>query len=398
MKKDKVVLIMGAGTVGNRGADVLLSLGIPVVLCKYDAHPDDIKTRELKALLERYSESEVGKRIKTYAARGSRVDERSANLEKHVGSCGGSIEDLDFETVELVIDATDGMEVRNHNEIYRRHDLPFAVNGGADTTLVQGRYFASLPNSRTAERWKEYRDRNVKIVSCNTHCVTTALALLESTFDEPAAMRAAIRDIDIMFQRRHDDPHKGKARPQFVNMEPKQYHVDEVEYLLPEVRGMIATTVSKWPTEYFHNVVITVDFHEELADEFLEELSYQFLIYPRCILVEKELSHQKTINAARWAHIDDGDIPFPVYLIHQVSRYKMRIFALTPQRGIVAPSTADYVLLRTGRVPQAQTWEDVFGFSNSNARYREQTFGHIKNAIQDNLAKYSEKVEQFGEL
>ena len=94
MAKDKVVLIMGAGTVGNRGADILLSLGIPVVLCKYDAHPDDIKTQELKSLLERYGGTEVGKRIRTYAARGSRVDERAANLDKYVGNGGGSIEDL----------------------------------------------------------------------------------------------------------------------------------------------------------------------------------------------------------------------------------------------------------------------------------------------------------------
>ena len=85
MSQDKVVLIMGAGTVGNRSADVLLSLGIPVVLCKYDASPEDIKTQELKALFERYASSEVGKRMTTYAARGSRVEERAKNLEKYVG-------------------------------------------------------------------------------------------------------------------------------------------------------------------------------------------------------------------------------------------------------------------------------------------------------------------------
>jgi hypothetical protein len=395
MSSDKVVLIMGAGTVGNRSADVLLSLGIPVVLCKYDAAQDEIKSQELKALLERYASSEVGKRLTTYAARGRNVEERAKNLEKYVGRCGGSIDDLDFETVELVIDATDGLEVRNHAEIYRPHKLPFAINGGGDTTLVKGFYFASVPNSRVAERWKEYRDRDAEIVSCNTHCVTTALAMLSGMYESPEEMRSRVRDIDVMFARRHDDPHKGKKPPQFVTMTPKRYHIDEVEYLLPASRGMIETTVSKWPTEYFHNVVITIDFHEPLSDEFVEELRYQFLIYPRCILVENELSHQKTIDAARWAKIPDGDIPFPVYLIHSVGRYKVRVLALTPQRGIVAPSTADYVLLRSGRVPQAQRWQDVFSFTNANARYRDQSFGHIKNSIQDNLDKFEEKKKQF---
>jgi hypothetical protein len=227
--------------------------------------------------------------------------------------------------------------------------------------------------------------------------VTTALALLGGMFETPGELRSRVRDIDIMFNRRHDDPHKGKKRPEFVTLTPKRYHVDEVEYLVPDTRGMIETTVSKWPTEYFHNVVITVDFHEPLTDEFVEELRFQFLTYPRCILVETDLSHQKTINAAKWAHIPDGDIPFPVFLIHQVGRYKARVLALTPQRGIVGPSTADYVLLRTGRVPQAQSWSDVFQFTNANAKYRDQTFSHVKNAIQDNLDKYDEMAKKFEE-
>ena len=120
--------------------------------------------------------------------------------------------------VELVVDATDGLEVRNHNEIYRPNKLPFAINGGADTTLVKGAYFASVPSTRVSERWNDFRDRDVKIVSCNTHCVTTALGLLSRTFDAPEELRERVRDIDIVFNRRHDDPHKGKTRPEFVTV------------------------------------------------------------------------------------------------------------------------------------------------------------------------------------
>ena len=48
----KRVLINGAGTVGIRDADILSSLGIPLVLCKYGAYEDDIKTKELRKLLK----------------------------------------------------------------------------------------------------------------------------------------------------------------------------------------------------------------------------------------------------------------------------------------------------------------------------------------------------------
>ena len=65
---------MGAGTVGNRDADVLLSLGIPVSLCKYSAGKQDIKTEEVKTLLERYKDSSTGD-IPIYAARGSDLEE-----------------------------------------------------------------------------------------------------------------------------------------------------------------------------------------------------------------------------------------------------------------------------------------------------------------------------------
>jgi len=392
---DKLVLIMGAGTVGIRDADVLLSLGIPVALCKYDAHPDDIKTAELKRLFVRYRDQDVGKRMKLYAARGSRAEERAQNLEREVGSCAGVIDELDFDQVELVIDATDGMEMRNHNEIYMPHNLPFAINGGADVTLVKGLYFASVPNSRVSANWREYASANAKIVSCNTHCVTTALGILANVIKDPDEFKARLRDINVIFNRRHDDPHKGKNPPQFVTVKAQRYHIDEVDYIIPQAAGMIDTTVSKWPTEYFHNVVITLDFHEPLETKFVEELRYAFITYPRAIYTEKELSHQKTMNAAKWARINDGDLPFPVYMLHPTGRYKIQLFALTPQRGIVAASTADYVLMRTGRLPNAQRWEDVFMYTNARAKYRNESFVHIKNAIQDNLLKYDEKAAVF---
>ena len=109
----KRILINGAGTVGNRGADVILSMGIPVFMCKYNASEEDIKTKELKKLLERYNGSKVGD-IPVYATRGSDLEERIKNIKKFTGRCDGSIEDIPFKDVALAIDWSPGMDIRNH--------------------------------------------------------------------------------------------------------------------------------------------------------------------------------------------------------------------------------------------------------------------------------------------
>ena len=71
------------------------------------------------------------------------------------------------------------------------------------------------------------------------------------------------------------------------------------------------------------------------------------------------------------------------------------VVVLQPRRVALQDLRAEIELLRTHRVPQAQSWVDVFSFTNANARYRDQTFSHIKNAIQDNLEKYEERLKQF---
>ena len=67
-----------------------------------------------------------------------------------------------------------------------------------------------MPNSRVSERWKDYRDRDAKIVSCNTHCVTTALAMLSNMFSSPEELRGKVRNraaeaADAVDRRREDD-------------------------------------------------------------------------------------------------------------------------------------------------------------------------------------------------
>ena len=262
MGEGKRILINGAGTVGNRGADVLLSMGVPVFMCKYDADKDDIKTRELKMLLNRYKGSKVGD-IPVYAARGSDLEQRIANIKQHVGRCDGSIDTLPFNDVVLAIDCTPGMDIRNHLDIYAPNDIPFAINGGGDDKLIERLYWASVPNTLTHNSPNKYKKRNAKIVSCNTHAVTTALSILKESIND---FEERLRDkIYIDFARRHDDPHKGKERPLFVTTQRKQYHTDEVYFLIPEVNCELDTTVSKWPTEYFHNTTMIIDFHDKVT-------------------------------------------------------------------------------------------------------------------------------------
>ena len=135
MGEGKRILINGAGTVGNRGADVLLSMGVPVFMCKYDADKEDIKTKELKMLLNRYKGSKVGD-IPVYAARGSDLEQRIANIKQHVGRCDGTIDNMPFKDVTLAIDCTPGMDIRNHLDIYDPNDIPFAINGGTAFPII----------------------------------------------------------------------------------------------------------------------------------------------------------------------------------------------------------------------------------------------------------------------
>ena len=123
MKKN--ILIMGAGTVGNRSAEVISSLGYNVSLCKYDGDPDDIKTQELKQVYQR-NDQQKNTPMRMYAARGSNLKKRIKRLDTAGFNCNSSIDDLDFSTIDLVIDATNGRENRNYLEIYKPNNIPYA--------------------------------------------------------------------------------------------------------------------------------------------------------------------------------------------------------------------------------------------------------------------------------
>jgi glyceraldehyde-3-phosphate dehydrogenase/erythrose-4-phosphate dehydrogenase len=396
--RNTTVLINGAGTVGNRAADILHSLGFQVLLGKYGAgYIDkddkskgvDIKTQEILELQAR-----IKSKLTMYAARGRKLEERLSRMKKVGFDAKGGIDALDFSKVALTIDATDGREERNFIELYKPNNAPFAINGGGLDRLVSGLFFAGVPETTATEPSNDsvYHNSNAKIVSCNTHCITTGLGLLRKVLLEEQP--DSVSHISVLFARRSYDPNTNGRPSSFVSMKSKDYHMDEVEFLLPQVKGKIHTTVSKWPTEYFHNLVMDIDFNKNISSQVVEGYKLALQVYPRAILAEDELCHKKTIVAAAKAKIIDGDIPFPVYMVEQIHERKLRICALTPQRAIVAPSTADYVVMRT----QGVNWQEASEFVNKNATFRGHSFSHIANSVQDNLRNYDRIAGREQEL
>ncbi|MFQ5656328.1 MAG: hypothetical protein ACE5G5_02210 [Candidatus Methylomirabilales bacterium] len=386
VQKKTSVLIMGAGTVGTRIGDVLLSSGLNIHLkfCKYNAQMDklipgefEVKTRELRELCDRYPE----KKIEVYAALGPDPEKRVENLRRAGLDCRGSINDMDFSTIALAVDTSNGAEFENFENFYEPNNVPFAFVGGGRTKLQGNLLYAGVPNTWIEVESEAYRKSNVTVVSCNTHCILTAMGKLKEVLGGEQ-FEGLIRHIDITFCRRHEDPHRGVPKPEFTSLAIKRYHVDEIEALIPETHGRITTTVSKWPTEYFHTLIVDFEFDGAVPNWVLDGYAMALERYERCILTHQEIDHKKTIEIAWALGIRDGDIPFPIYLVNKAGKYKIKVLALTPQRGIVAPSTSDYVVMRTGRT---KTWREAFGVINARAKYRGHTFSSIKANLQGNL-------------
>jgi len=401
---EKAVLINGAGTVGIRAADILLSLGIPVYFGKYGAEAGEIKTTELHALIQRYRGTPVGDRIKVFAApgKGRRIEDRIHDLQQLVGRCDGPILDsMDATEVALAIDCTDGMEMRNHMDLYGPKGLPFAVNGGCkEKELIGHRFFVGAPHSSVAGREEEYAAQNAMIVSCNSTCVSTAIGLFAETIGGAENLGDLVSSLHIFYLRRVEDPHrpirKGKGLGT-SKIEDKPSHIAELESLYPPLRGRITTAVKILPTQYFHEVRMTFDLAGAAAN-LMDKLRLAFLTYPRCILAEGDaIDQNKALNAIAWAYIDDGDIPLPIYVLHQRNQHTVSISALTPQRGITAPGTTDYALLRL--LPDRfKVWQDAAAYVNEHARWRGHRLSDIKGGVQDNLGeKYREYVGERGE-
>ncbi len=402
-KASPLVLINGAGTVGSRMADVLTSLGITPLLCKYKARErivdgDEVKwgdlqfsTVELQELYANHSST----KFELFAARGSLLETRVTHLNDVGLNCKGSIDDAPWDRIDLVIDASpnSGVAWRNHNELYapgkkRDRGVPFSVQGGHDSRLVDSLFFAGIPGTVVddPEMQETYQSRNAKVVSCNTHAITTALALLRGVLAEE--FPDMVDYIDLSFDRRHQDPNMGGERPLFTTgLEEKDYHLDELFSLLPATDGRAGSDVRKNTSEYFHNVGIIVDFREAIPRRVIDRYKVAIASYERAIFTDGPLGQERVAVAAAEAGIMDADIPFPVYRVDQPKRNsrKLKIHCLTPQRSIVSPSTVDHILMRT----EGLTFREAFDKVNTQGCWRGHSFGHVMNSIQDNLSHYA---------
>ena len=399
--QSRKVLINGAGTVGTRGADVLLSMGIPVLMCKYGNYPDDAdgldtKTKELKGLIERHPDKD----IPIFAANGPDLERRIEKIREHVGRCDGSIMEYIERRgtkISLAIDATDGkgIDTWNAKDIYGPHSIPFAVNGGGDKTIVKHLFFAGVLGSLSESPAMQdtYRDENAMIVSCNSHATVTGLTRVMKAVGGSDRLKELMKGhVLVKLDRRSYDPRRareaGKIASEFVTISNESYHVNEMEFLVPEFSGKLQTQVAKWPVEYFHTGMIMMQFKEAISQDLLDAVRGEFKEYDRAVFTEGDLSHERNINAAYWAGIPDGQIPFGIYNVNTLGPVgKSEVLLInfnTPQRDIVALPTADYVLLRTGAFG-TDNFGEAFAHVNSEGSYFGQNPARFAQSMQYSL-------------
>lgn len=418
---DKAVLIMGSGAVGVRNARLLLSLGVPVHFYVPEVKREeekegrgrnrlDIETGELSNLLSQYAGTPIGQRIKVFAALGDNPAQRKRQLQEALGMCHGSIADIGYQEAGLVIDCMAGEKKEDWVNLYKKWGLPFALHGDCkQPELVDGRFFVSTPQSSVTGRESEYVDNDTMLGSSNTTCVSTAIGLFMEAVGGEKPFKDTVRDLDVFYLLRAEDPHGGIDQAKRLTsavITHKPYHVAELEYLYPALRGRITTKVMVIPTQYFHQVEMTFNLAGAYAILAMDKLKEHFQFYSRCIVVDgNELDHQKIMNAAAWAGIPDGDVPVPVYLLLRPDLYTITISALTPQRGITAPSTADYVLFRLLH-EQFPTLEAAGKHVNERARWQngsQDDQGHerrlvsLVHAIERNLSNYDRLKGERGE-
>jgi glyceraldehyde-3-phosphate dehydrogenase/erythrose-4-phosphate dehydrogenase len=382
------ILVMGAGTVGARDADLLKSLGYDVSLVKATFDYHEPRTRDLLRIYEKHNQGFpfyiVGDKDLMDLPGLDAIDRNYGFRLEDINP--QRLEDLDWSGVDLVIDATDKDRITRANieRFYSPHNVPFVVNGGAPADVVDRRFFAGIPGTALQRNGS----LDAKIVSSNTHCVSTLLSLGYQLAEELGMVdqsKTGIVAANVIYLRRHADPDTKDNRPNSVSIVPKPYHVGEVEALLPLAKGRLKTFVGKVPAEYFHTVLMNLQFERGYRSsfQFVESLRERVKAYPWAVLSEAGVDHEKVIQAAANVGIEDGDIPFPVYHLQAGEKGQLTVLGLTPQRGIVVPSTAVYAEMRT----KGSSLQKAFDFVNNNGRYRGQLLHSLASRLEEEIAR-----------
>jgi len=414
------ILINGAGTVGSRLYDVLESMAgeynFKFFLCKYDAKTEndklDIRTRELLDLLTSY---QTRNEPELYAAPGDNLGGRIKRLKEAGLPCKGSIEDLNFSDMDVIIDCSN-IAGRNKDDLYSSHpDVPILYNGGAV------KEFKNMPIVCGINGTVYNADRERIHASCNTTRFTTSLIIMREVLGAQGitGFEDQIRHISLVYDRRIDDPHvrikkkgqlirkldkvdqevfrtldDGDLWQLFGSTEDKDYHLKELQNLVPETTGKFSSVVSTWPTRYFHNAKIEFHFHAPIAKKVVEQYREALRASDRVIYTdERKLDHKEVFRAAHFMGIPDGDLPVHVEYATAPDDFIVRSTGTTPMKGIVAIPTAATVLVTLGL---AKDLAEAQGKVHEYARFKGIPLQETVSSTQYNL-KNPEKAKRIYE-
>jgi len=380
----KKVLINGMGTVGSRIARLSLSLGIDVIGVKRSANRNDIKTKELIKLFEDFEDEPA--KLELYITEGDDYHLRKREFENLGMEVLGSIEDVPFDEVGYIVDASPKhMEIQNYEKIYSKHpEINFMIQGGGEENITKADFgdvphlYLSAPNATGELQFEDLSDNNIKQVSCNTTYGATALGLVLN-----AESPENIDNVYAAFIRRQRDP--GTKLKERLRKGPETkfetHHGSDIGKVIPQLKEKIYPTVAlKSPWEHFHETIMTIDFYEGYDfDKILKE----FKEYPRSVVLEGNFDMEDVLEKVNGLQVPDGDSLFPLYHLRDLDGKKLEIVGLTPQRSIVSPSATDMIVKKILR-PNA-TWEEAFKYTNYNAKWHGYKFHTLKKNLEYKL-------------
>lgn len=370
--KGRSIFINGLGTVGSRIMRLSMGMDIPVIGAKNNAKEDDIKTKELIELFEEYGNPEM------YVVPGKNEDLRARNMEKIGFKVKGSVEDLDFNKVSYIVDASPKYkEIENYENFYKNLSHNFMIQGGGNEEIVDSCYL-SAPNAIGEKKWEDLKSKDIKQVSCNTTWAGTATGLILEV--EPPEN---IGSTFIQFLRRQYDPKripKNRKLRYGLKFKPNSHHKNDLEKVFKELEGKVESTAIKGPWQHYHFITMDVNFEEPLKTEEIKEKFYE---YPRGVFIENGFDMEEVISKTEKIGIPDGDTLLPIFGLSEIDEKTLNIYGLNPQRSVVALSTLDMITEKY--YFNGNSWKESFDFVNENVEWYSLSLNELKEELEAEL-------------
>jgi glyceraldehyde-3-phosphate dehydrogenase (NAD(P)) len=322
--------VVGFGTIGERIADGLAKQRDMELIGVVDA----AATLPVRALVE----SDRGYPI--YCA----LPERIPTMEEAGIPIAGTLDDL-LEQVDMVCDATPpGIGMKN-KEIYERHGVKAAFQGG-ERDKISPILFSSTANYDMAKE-VDY----IKLVSCNTTGIVRAVVAVDEAFGVERALATIVR--------RAADPseiHKGPIDAAIPGKVPSHQATDLMR-VMPhlEAMGFIITV----PTTHGHVIAMHVILKEEITTENALEILRQGRRIRIFRMEDGFLSNTHIFDYLR-------DLGVPRADMYEVGVWEETVLAdgrdlywihNIPQEAIVIPENIDAIRARMGM--QWDKWDAV---------------------------------------